>query len=160
MTRCTPRALQIHLHCWNFSLDVANSESGELSRYLIRLTMLINRCSELRSSLLSRRKCNAAHDTTGLSIAKQIELLNLNLTLRSEFRGSSRAASAHYCRIISYWRWLAAAKIFDEYYPSSTLSLYNTLIIAGWHCPLISLLSCARCRSISYWRWLAAAAAC
>ena len=33
--------------------------------------MSIHRCSELRSSLLSRRKSNAARDATGLSIAKQ-----------------------------------------------------------------------------------------
>ena len=40
--------------------------------------MLINRCSEIRSSLregesaMVRRKCNAARDATGLSIAEQI----------------------------------------------------------------------------------------
>ena len=67
------------------------------------LTMLIHRCSELRSSLLSRRKCNAARDATGLSIAKQVQPLFSPVLWTEKNLELSPSKIAKYCVLSSFF---------------------------------------------------------
>ena len=54
----------------NIDMQITLKIKKQITKFRdIWLTMLIHRCSELRSSL--RRKYNAARDATGLSITKQ-----------------------------------------------------------------------------------------